>query len=63
MNARFAGKFSLQPVQLQVNEHGLLRLNVRRRPLRLPVELPSGAALGARIKACLDRFLDHLFGV
>jgi hypothetical protein len=61
MNARFAKQFSLQPVQIQVNEHGLLHLNVRRRPLRLPVELPPNATWTQVAKARLERLVDYLF--
>jgi len=61
MNARFAKRLSFQPLQLQANEHGLIQLNVRRRPLRLPVELPPNATWTQVTKARLERLVDYLF--
>jgi hypothetical protein len=62
MNARFAKRFSLQPVQLLANEHGLLRLNLRNRPLRLPVELPPNASWKQVLKVQAERLVDYFFG-
>lgn len=61
MNARFAKPFSLHPVQIQVNEHGLLHLNVRRRPVRRPIELPPNATWTQAAKVRLERLVDYLF--
>lgn len=61
MNARLAKKFSFQPVQLQVNEHGLLHLSVRRRSLRLPVELPPNATWAQIARVWMGRLVDFLF--
>ncbi len=61
MNARFVKSLSLRPVQLLVNEHGLLQLNVRRRPLRLPVKPPADATWRQAAWARLEQLLDFLF--
>lgn len=62
MNGPFSKKFSLQPLQIQANEHGLIVLNVKRRPSHPPVELPPGATRTQVIKAWVERFVDALFG-
>lgn len=62
MNGPFGKKFSLQPLQLQANEHGLLLLNVKRRPARPPVELPPNATRTQAVRAWLDRVIDCLLG-
>jgi|GEM_PF-1618652 len=63
MNGPFSKKFSLQPLQIQANEHGLIVLNVKRRPSHPPVELPPGATPAQVIKVHLERLVDYLFGV
>jgi len=63
MTARIGRKFSLHRLQLCANEHGLIRLNVKRRASRPPVELPPGASLAQVMSAHLDRLIDYLFGV
>lgn len=61
MSARIGRKFLTQPLQLQADEHGLIMLNVKRRPSRPQVELPPGATPTQMIKAQFERFIDYLF--
>ncbi len=63
MNVRVGKKLNLQPLQLQVNEHGLIMLNIQRRPSRALVELPANATLMQTLKAQMERLIDYLFAV
>jgi hypothetical protein len=63
MSARIVRRSLTLPLQLCANEHGLIMLNVKRRPSRPPTELPPGATPTQVIKAQFERFIDYLFEV
>lgn len=63
MSARIGRNLLTQRLQLHADEHGLIMLNVKRRPSHPQAELPPGATPAQVIKAQLDRLIDYLFSV
>ena len=63
MNVLTDKKHRAQPLQIRVDDYGVIMLKLRRQENHPPNELPPGTNRAQVIKARLNRILDYLFDV
>ena len=64
MNVQTGKKHLAEPLQVRVDDHGVIVLNLKRRQAAPSLNEPSsGPDRTGAIKARLDRIIDYLFDV